>query len=50
MHRRVADHSRLIVFDGAKHVDLDKYDPMLYRRTLLEVVGVEQSAQPADGS
>jgi pimeloyl-ACP methyl ester carboxylesterase len=45
MYRQVADHARLIVFDGAGHVDLDLYDPDLYRQTLLEVVGLTKGAK-----
>jgi uncharacterized protein len=35
---RVADHARLVVFEGAEHTELDVYNPDLYRKTLLEAV------------
>jgi pimeloyl-ACP methyl ester carboxylesterase len=35
MYRRIESHAQLIVFDGAVHQDLDRYDPRLYRATLL---------------
>lgn len=38
LHEQVADHARLIIFDGAEHVDLDDYDPGLYSETLMKVV------------
>ncbi|HEV3342360.1 MAG TPA: alpha/beta fold hydrolase, partial [Pirellulales bacterium] len=50
MHRRVADHTRLIVFEGAEHVDLDRYDPGLYRQTLLESVGLAETPGSSSSS
>ncbi len=35
MFRRIESHARLVVFDGAQHVDLDRANPELYRTTLL---------------
>jgi alpha-beta hydrolase superfamily lysophospholipase len=39
----VADHARLVVFDGAEHIELDGYNSELYRKTLLEVVAATVS-------
>jgi len=36
MYRRIQSHAKLVVFDGAQHVDLDRADPVLYRTTLLD--------------
>ena len=36
MYTRVEPHAKLVVFDGAQHVDLDRVDPELYRTTLLD--------------
>jgi uncharacterized protein len=36
MFRRIESHAKLVVFDGAQHVDLDRADPELYRGTLLD--------------
>ena len=36
MYRRIESHARLVVFDGAQHVDLDRADPELYRTTLFK--------------
>jgi alpha-beta hydrolase superfamily lysophospholipase len=38
MYRRIESHAKLVVFDGAEHVDLDRADPELYRKTLLDFV------------
>jgi pimeloyl-ACP methyl ester carboxylesterase len=38
MYRQVADHARLIVFDGAGHVDLDAYNPTMYKKVLYEFI------------
>jgi alpha-beta hydrolase superfamily lysophospholipase len=35
MYRRIQSHAKLVVFDGAQHVDLDRANPELYRTTLL---------------
>ena len=45
MFRQVADHARLVVFEGAEHGDLDLYDTALYRKTLLEFVANDQSEE-----
>lgn len=52
MYEQVADHARLVVFQGAEHVDLDRYDPALYSKTLLEFIGrhEDQSSSRASGS
>ena len=34
MYRRVESHAKLVVFDGAQHVDLDRAAPELYRKML----------------
>ena len=34
MYRRIESHAKLVVFDGAVHEALDRYDPRLYRTTL----------------
>jgi len=36
MYRRIESHAKLVVFDGAQHVDLDRADPALYRTTLFQ--------------
>jgi alpha-beta hydrolase superfamily lysophospholipase len=36
MCRRIESHAKLVVFDGAQHVDLDRADPELYRMTLMK--------------
>lgn len=46
MFQQVADHARLVVFDGAEHVNLDAYDPKLYRKVLLELVADDVIAEP----
>jgi pimeloyl-ACP methyl ester carboxylesterase len=35
---RVRSHARLVVFDGAAHVALDRYDAELYRTSLFELL------------
>jgi alpha-beta hydrolase superfamily lysophospholipase len=35
---RVRSHARLVVFAGAAHVALDRYDPELYRTSLFELL------------
>ncbi len=40
MCRRIQSHARLVVFDGAQHVDLDRANPELYRTTLLGFLDV----------
>lgn len=35
MYRQIKSHAQLIVFDGTAHEALDRYDPRLYRTTLL---------------
>lgn len=35
MYHRIESHAKLVVFDGAQHVDLDRVNPELYRTTLL---------------
>ena len=35
MYRRIESHAKLVIFDGAEHVDLDRADSKLYRTTLL---------------
>jgi len=39
MYRRIESHAKLVVFDGAEHVDLDRADPELYRTTLFHFLG-----------
>ena len=34
MYRRIKSHAKLVVFDGAVHEALDRYDPRLYQATL----------------
>ena len=36
MYRRIESHARLVVFEGAQHVDLNGADPELYRTTLMK--------------
>jgi hypothetical protein len=44
MYRLVESHATLVVFDGAQHVNLDRYDPQLYRTALFHFL---QRQQPA---
>lgn len=34
MYRRIQSHARLVVFDGAQHVNLDQAAPQIYRTAL----------------
>lgn len=34
MYRRIESHAKLVVFDGARHENLDRADPELYMKTL----------------
>jgi alpha-beta hydrolase superfamily lysophospholipase len=34
MYRRIESHAKLVVFDGARHENLDRADPGLYMKTL----------------
>ncbi|MGO8690074.1 MAG: alpha/beta hydrolase [Thermoguttaceae bacterium] len=36
MYRRIESHAKLVIFDGAQHVDLNRADTKLYRTTLLK--------------
>jgi alpha-beta hydrolase superfamily lysophospholipase len=45
LYRRIASHARLVVFDGARHVDLDRANPELYRTALFGLL--DQPTQPA---
>jgi pimeloyl-ACP methyl ester carboxylesterase len=51
MYRRIESHAKLVVFDGAEHVDLDRADPKLYRTTLFRLIDrssrAEEQSQPA---
>jgi uncharacterized protein len=38
LHDRVQSHARLVVFEGAAHVPLDRYDPELYRTSLFRLL------------
>jgi hypothetical protein len=38
LHRRVAGHARLIVFDRAGHHNLIETAPQLYSRSILEFI------------
>lgn len=42
MCHRIESHSHLVVFDGAVHEPLDRYDPGLYKTTLLQFLGQRQ--------
>lgn len=36
LYSRVQPHAKLVIFDGAAHEPLERYDPVLYRRTLFD--------------
>jgi pimeloyl-ACP methyl ester carboxylesterase len=38
MYQRIQSHAKLVVFEGAGHQPLDRYDRQLYRATLLELL------------
>ena len=42
MYRRIESHARLVVFEGAEHVGLDRADPDLYRTTLFNFLDRSQ--------
>ena len=39
MYQQIESHAQLIVFDGAVHEALDRYDPRLYQTTLFRFLG-----------
>ena len=47
MCERIESHARLVVFDGAAHVDLEQANPQLYRSTLLSLLGEALPAREA---
>ena len=42
MYQRIESHARLVVFDGAKHENLDQANPELYWTTVLDLLGRPQ--------
>ncbi len=36
MYKRIQSHAKLVVFEGAGHKPLDRYDRQLFRATLVE--------------